>query len=256
MYTRYKPVDPGLAARILRQMGQPYDPALIPKGEEFYIGGWDNGDANGEGGADIVNYSDGGGAAASGTLDRYRESEVVPVPAAGGYLDAGASRDNEARNKFAADPLASMEVRGKAKSNTYGPNRIYNDNPNHQGVDLWARNGTDVQSVGDGVIHETGEAKEYGKYIIVRFDHNGEPRYALYAHLSDNSMPKDTPVKAGQVIGISGSTGNAGGDKNPLEDQHLHFELADSPEFGHGMGWGRRDPMPHFRTRMEVDENK
>jgi GH24 family phage-related lysozyme (muramidase) len=44
LYTRYKPVDKGLEARLLRQMGRPYDPKYIPKGEEFYIGGWDNGE--------------------------------------------------------------------------------------------------------------------------------------------------------------------------------------------------------------------
>ncbi|MDT8900842.1 hypothetical protein [Anaeroselena agilis] len=42
--TVYRPVDPGLKARILRQFGQPYDESAIPKGQEFYLNGWDNGD--------------------------------------------------------------------------------------------------------------------------------------------------------------------------------------------------------------------
>jgi hypothetical protein len=42
--TIYRPVDPGLKARILRQFGQPYDESAIPKGQEFYLNGWDNGD--------------------------------------------------------------------------------------------------------------------------------------------------------------------------------------------------------------------
>jgi hypothetical protein len=42
--TIYRPVDPGLKARILRQFGQPYDESAIPKGQEFYLNGWDNGE--------------------------------------------------------------------------------------------------------------------------------------------------------------------------------------------------------------------
>ncbi|MDT8900839.1 hypothetical protein [Anaeroselena agilis] len=42
--TVYRPADPGLKARILHQFGQPYDESAIPKGQEFYLNGWDNGD--------------------------------------------------------------------------------------------------------------------------------------------------------------------------------------------------------------------
>jgi predicted chitinase len=42
--TVYRPVDPGLKARILRQFGQPHDESAIPKGQEFYLNGWDNGE--------------------------------------------------------------------------------------------------------------------------------------------------------------------------------------------------------------------
>ncbi len=42
--TVYRPVDPGLKARILRMFGQPYDESAIPKGQEFYLNGWDNGE--------------------------------------------------------------------------------------------------------------------------------------------------------------------------------------------------------------------
>ncbi|MDT8900750.1 M23 family metallopeptidase [Anaeroselena agilis] len=40
----YRPVDPGLKARILRMFGQPYDESAIPTGQEFYLNGWDNGE--------------------------------------------------------------------------------------------------------------------------------------------------------------------------------------------------------------------
>jgi GH24 family phage-related lysozyme (muramidase) len=47
---RYKPVDPGLQARILRMFGQPYDKSAIDPKEAYYLnGGWDDGD-EGDGG--------------------------------------------------------------------------------------------------------------------------------------------------------------------------------------------------------------
>ncbi len=42
--TVYRPVDPGLKARILRMFGQPYDESAIPEGQKFYLNGWDNGE--------------------------------------------------------------------------------------------------------------------------------------------------------------------------------------------------------------------
>jgi predicted chitinase len=42
--TVYRPVDPGLKARILRMFGQPYDESAIPEEQKFYLNGWDNGE--------------------------------------------------------------------------------------------------------------------------------------------------------------------------------------------------------------------
>jgi hypothetical protein len=45
--TVYRPVDPGLKARILRMFGQPYDKSAIPRGQEFYLNGWTMGKTTG-----------------------------------------------------------------------------------------------------------------------------------------------------------------------------------------------------------------
>ncbi len=44
LQTVYRPVDPGLKARILRMFGQPHDESMIPEGQKFYLNGWDNGE--------------------------------------------------------------------------------------------------------------------------------------------------------------------------------------------------------------------
>ena len=43
-YPRYKPVGPGLQARILRMFGQPYDKSAIDPKEAYYLNGWDDDD--------------------------------------------------------------------------------------------------------------------------------------------------------------------------------------------------------------------
>ena len=48
-YPRYKPVDPGLQARILRMFGQPYDKSAIDPKEAYYLNGWDDDDDDTEG---------------------------------------------------------------------------------------------------------------------------------------------------------------------------------------------------------------
>ena len=55
----------------------------------------------------------------------------------------------------------------------------------------------------------------YGNTVVI--DH-GNGFKTLYAHLSQVSQYCGAIVKAGQVIGLSGSTGNSSGP-------HLHFEV-------------------------------
>jgi murein DD-endopeptidase MepM/ murein hydrolase activator NlpD len=85
----------------------------------------------------------------------------------------------------------------------------------HYGLDLEARRGDPVYSVGDGVVEAVGESGAYGR--SVRVDH-GAGLASFYAHLDDVLARSGERVRRGQVIGRVGSTGNATGP-------HLHFEL-------------------------------
>jgi murein DD-endopeptidase MepM/ murein hydrolase activator NlpD len=55
--------------------------------------------------------------------------------------------------------------------------------------------------------------RSYGRYIVIA---NGADK-TLYAHLSSRNIAAGSSVRAGQVIGYSGNTGNSFGS-------HLHFE--------------------------------
>lgn len=85
----------------------------------------------------------------------------------------------------------------------------------HYGVDITAAEGTKVHAFADGVVDIAGESKSYGNYI--RIDHGGGVA-SVYAHCSELLKKKGDQVSMGDVIALSGSTGNVTGP-------HLHFEI-------------------------------
>ncbi len=96
----------------------------------------------------------------------------------------------------------------------------------HRGVDLALAYGSEVRSVGPGVVASAGERSGYGLTVVV--DH-GDGRETLYAHLSSIDVVPGEPVGAGQRIARSGNSGRATG-------AHLHFEAR---EFGRPVDAGR-----------------
>lgn len=85
----------------------------------------------------------------------------------------------------------------------------------HYGVDLELDNGDPIVSAWDGKIRVTSfDRGGYGHYIVVRHDNGLE---TVYGHLSDIKVFEGQTVRAGQIIGLGGSTGRSTGP-------HLHFE--------------------------------
>ncbi|ULJ68664.1 M23 family metallopeptidase [Wielerella bovis] len=87
----------------------------------------------------------------------------------------------------------------------------------HTGIDYAAPTGTKVLSPSDGVVSFRGWKGGYGNTVMVRHSDGME---TLYAHLSSfiQNVDMGTPVGAGTVIGLVGSTGNSTGP-------HLHYEV-------------------------------
>lgn len=123
----------------------------------------------------------------------------------------------------------------------------------HAGMDFKCPIGTRVYAMADGVVlyagwgynlPGTGNVRKWLLYkdfpgIVTVIQHPGW--IGVYAHLSDNDMaPAGTPVKMGQLIGLSGNTGGV--------DPHLHVEaLVDlSYKTGGGLIYGRTDPARFF----------
>lgn len=85
----------------------------------------------------------------------------------------------------------------------------------HTGLDMSAPMGTPVMSVTNGVVTSVDYAGSYGQQIIVTTS-DGEELW--YCHLSEYAVSVGDEVRAGEVIGYVGSTGNSTGP-------HLHLEV-------------------------------
>ncbi|OHV83950.1 M23 family metallopeptidase [Ensifer sp. LCM 4579] len=85
----------------------------------------------------------------------------------------------------------------------------------HAGIDFRAQTGTRIRSTAAGTVTAAGPAGGYGNMIEI--DH-GNGVSTRYAHLAVVLVDVGDRVKAGQVIGKSGSTGRSTGP-------HLHYEV-------------------------------
>jgi hypothetical protein len=97
----------------------------------------------------------------------------------------------------------------------------------HNGVDLASVVHAPIEAANSGIVRFTGMLGIYGNTVII--DH-GMGLSTLYAHLSGIQVKPGQNVKREEVIGLSGSTGLAGGD-------HLHFGVAVNGRFVDPREW-------------------
>lgn len=86
---------------------------------------------------------------------------------------------------------------------------------NHRGIDIACPYNTEVYAVNSGVVQYAGYHYSYGWYVII--DHGGKIA-TLYAHNTKLLVQTGQKVSIGDVIALSGSTGESTGP-------HLHFEV-------------------------------
>lgn len=89
----------------------------------------------------------------------------------------------------------------------------------HKGIDIACPLGTQVKAMADGTAYVKSDPNGYGKYVGIEHGIiNGKRVISRYAHLSQYCISNGQSVKQGQVIALSGNTGNSTGP-------HLHFEI-------------------------------
>lgn len=173
------------------------------------------------------------------------------------------------------DPLDVMQICAysfKGHRKPYFASFHYRPGRAHQGVDLFAKINTPIYACLDGRIVFASNAGDYGNMIVLaiyeesqvlifknRRKENFTPYYSAeyidgpnfkkdsnffylaYAHLSSFCVIDGDEVKAGDIIGYSGETGNAKGTKGP----HVHFEVRDDQKPG-GSTNHRCNPALYF----------
>ncbi|WP_194775590.1 peptidoglycan DD-metalloendopeptidase family protein [Pararhodonellum marinum] len=86
----------------------------------------------------------------------------------------------------------------------------------HHGTDLSLKIGDPVYSTFDGIVRmRSYDRNGYGYYVVVRHRNGLE---TLYGHLSKITVDVGQEVKAGDILGLGGSTGRSTGP-------HLHYEI-------------------------------
>lgn len=103
-------------------------------------------------------------------------------------------------------------------SSKFNPNRLHPITKKympHNGVDLAVKTGTQVLAAGDGEVVFAGRSGSAGNMISIR---HGRQYVTRYMHLSKIDVQTGQKVKMGDLIGLSGNTGNSTG-------AHLHYEV-------------------------------
>lgn len=107
----------------------------------------------------------------------------------------------------------------------------------HKGIDIFAKKGTPVVAISDGIIVLKEKTPIGGKVLWLKSSKHAWTAY--YAHLDKHLVKEGQAVRKGQVIGTVGNTGNA--KRTP---SHLHFGIAK------GKGWV--NPLPYVKKSPKV----
>jgi murein DD-endopeptidase MepM/ murein hydrolase activator NlpD len=124
-------------------------------------------------------------------------------------------------------PIGANEVNWPLAKYRYGG--VFFEDTVHSGVDIPAPKGTPVLAAGPGTVIWAGYGlfflreefqDPYGLAVAIEHDfgYQGSPLYTVYGHMDELFAYRGQHVETGEVIGLSGETGNVTGP-------HLHFEV-------------------------------
>ena len=85
----------------------------------------------------------------------------------------------------------------------------------HPGIDIAVPVGSIVRASGGGIVLQTGEQEQYGRFVLLE---HPDGYQSMYGHLSRIIAVQGTRVNAGEVIARSGNSGRSSAP-------HLHFEI-------------------------------
>ncbi|EHL2703181.1 peptidoglycan DD-metalloendopeptidase family protein, partial [Listeria monocytogenes] len=97
----------------------------------------------------------------------------------------------------------------------YGPRVVFGKSEFHKGIDYGAPTGTPLPAQHSGIVSFAGGAGGFGNLIKIKVAQGVE---TLYGHLSKILTSSGAVVRAGQTIGLVGSTGRSTGP-------HVHYQV-------------------------------
>lgn len=119
-----------------------------------------------------------------------------------------------------AGPSLAFPIPSNVKSSIisfWGDGRD-NGGRKHEGIDILAPKHSPAVACANGVITRVNESTLGGKIIFMQPDNASYTLY--YAHLDSQLVKEDQRVKTGDVLGLTGNTGNA-----KFTVSHLHFGI-------------------------------
>ena len=154
-------------------------------------------------------------------IDGLEESKVTPPESVYKRIKKENNKIGEARAINSNLPFFKdqfiMPVKGII-SGVYGSQRILNGKPKwpHYGIDIAAKQGTEIKSSGTGVVTMAEDDLYYTGGTVI-MDH-GHGISTIYSHLETVLVSVGDKINQGDIIGTVGSTGRSTGP-------HLDFRI-------------------------------
>ncbi|MFC1552118.1 murein hydrolase activator EnvC family protein [Candidatus Latescibacterota bacterium] len=100
---------------------------------------------------------------------------------------------------------------------------------NNRGIEIETKNGEPVSAVGDGIVAMTQFIRGYGNFVLLSHPSTPNDYYSLYGHLSSILVNNGQVVRAGEPVGLAGSTGMIDNSSSRLVLEILKGETPVNP---------------------------
>jgi hypothetical protein len=194
-------------------------------------------------------------------INEFRE--VIDEACSDGYI-----RDNNGnciKKPCSGNPINNPEIASSGgsgkKGGTYGctrssPTRIcggVQGKKKHDGIDITATPNSNVHAMYSGTVVDLrnsfapGQQQKdsYGNYVTIKSTINGQIVFLKFNHLNIVSVVKNQFLNVGDIMGLSGTTGNAGG-KGIIPHIHIRALNANSSSI---------DPQNFLNTKFDANQN-
>jgi hypothetical protein len=166
-------------------------------------------------------------------------------PTASSTSSSSSSSSKSNSTKKASEWFTSLEGFSSVTSG-YGPRNIGNGDEFHNGIDVGAADNAKVRTPTAGTIESsipTAQSGGYGNMVVLK-DENG--MYHWFCHMNKANVKQGDSVKANDIIGFAGSTGQSTGT-------HLHYTISSNSNGNHNNPGGDIDPDSYSYTKGLTD---